>query len=83
MHTIGADHGQALCLIGANIVRDYKDEIKYTYETRDTNLMNLIFIMLGVIHLVTLQACDSSREHYFLNCDDIKVRSPSDTYNFV
>ena len=37
MHTIGADPGQALCLIGANIVHDY------TYEARDTNPTNLIY----------------------------------------
>ena len=40
MHTIGADPGQALCLIGANIVHDYN----CTYETRDTNPTNLIYI---------------------------------------
>ena len=51
MYTIGADPDQAVCLIGANIVHDYK----CTYGPRDTNLTNLIYFMLTVIHLVTLQ----------------------------
>ena len=65
MHTICADPGQALCLIGTNIVRDYKDEIKIyirdkghkSYETDCYSSCDFASIMSVY--------CDSSREHYF------------------
>ena len=84
MHTIGADPGQAVCLIGANIVRDYK----YIYETRDVNLTNLIHFYTDCYSSCDFASImpvprDSSREHYVLNRDFNKARSPSNTYNSV
>ena len=81
MYTIGADPGQALCLIGANIIHDYK----YTYGPRDTNLTNLIYFYADCylscdFASIMPVSCDSSREHYVLNRDFYKARSPSNTY---
>ena len=80
MYTIGADPDQALCLIRANIVHDYK----CTYGPRDTNLTNLIYFYADCYSSCDFASimpvyCDSSREHYVLNRDFNKARSPSNT----